>query len=225
VSLNRSKAVLELGKRLVAQLDDDDDLLSSWMAHEIAARMQAVEVASGEAKRLAEDACAAAILELWRHRNALPAHQRPFSELEPVIRTIASLDVEGSGYRYFPHALREAAAGNAEGKAKTWLEFAIGLDYTARLLIKSALRSAAELAASSAQAWVDLANRAGADEGVEPLVVRFALDSDNGGESETSKENEVLKERLARIEAFLSVASEMADDLRGKLNAVDKDPA
>ena len=42
VSLARSEAVIELGKKLVAQLDADDDLLASWMAHDIAARMEAV---------------------------------------------------------------------------------------------------------------------------------------------------------------------------------------
>ena len=142
MSLTRSSAVLELGKKIVAQLDGKDDLLASWMAHYIAQRIEEAENASAEAKLTAEDVCANAILELWRYRSYLPNHLRPFGELEPIQRTLASLDVDGTDYRYHPTILHEAATADAEDDAKQWLELAIGLDYSARLLIQSALRSA-----------------------------------------------------------------------------------
>jgi hypothetical protein len=84
-SLDRSRAVIELGKRLVVQLKLGDDLLSQWMAHLIAERMDAVEHALPEARTSAQDACAATVFQLWDHRNSLPAHIRPFRALEVFV--------------------------------------------------------------------------------------------------------------------------------------------
>jgi hypothetical protein len=109
VSLTRSKALLELGQRLVDQLGAGDDLLASWMAHYVAERIEAAENASAEDRGPAQDACAKAILDLWQHRNALPGHLRPLGKLEPVVQAIATLDLDESDYRYYPHALREGA--------------------------------------------------------------------------------------------------------------------
>lgn len=60
MSLNRSRALLELGQRLVAQLRAGDDLLASWMAHYIAEHIEAAENASGEDREPAQGACAKA---------------------------------------------------------------------------------------------------------------------------------------------------------------------
>ena len=40
-SLDRSKAVIDLGKKLVAELKLGDDMMAQWMAHFIAERMDA----------------------------------------------------------------------------------------------------------------------------------------------------------------------------------------
>ncbi len=72
-------------------------------------------------------------------------------ELEPVVRAIASLDVEESDYRYYPDALREAATAHADEETKQWLDLAFGLDYSARLLISFALTSAAQRAVAGSE--------------------------------------------------------------------------
>lgn len=220
MSLTRSRAVLELGKRLVAQLDADDDLLSSWMAHDIAQRIEAAEKAPTEAQAAAHDACAKAILELWRHRDAFPRCAGPLEELEPVVRTLASLDVDRTKYRYFPEALREAATADTDEITKRWLDLAIGLDYTARLLIQFALRSAAHRAASRAESWIELAQQAGADEGAERGVVRFVLGDDEGGKA-NEDQNADLRDKLSRLESLAELATALATDLRTRLDAVD----
>lgn len=165
MSLTRSEAVIQLGKRLVQQLDAGDDLLASWMAHDIAQRIEVAQTAPPEEKDEARNACAKAIFELWEHRSALPKHLRPMGKLEPVIRTIASLDVDQTDHRYYPEALREAAIAEADDATKQWLELAIGLDYSARVLIQFALRSAARSTVSDAESWVRLAREAGTGEG------------------------------------------------------------
>jgi hypothetical protein len=90
--------VLELGKRLVSQLDAADDFLASWMAHYIAQRINDAEKAPDEARAEATDSCAKAILEIWEHRSSLPNQVRPLRDLGPVLRTLASLDVDQTQY-------------------------------------------------------------------------------------------------------------------------------
>ena len=72
MSLIRSEAVIALGKRLVAQLGAKGDVLTSWMAHHVADLMARAEAAPPAEKAVAQEACARAVLDLWRHRNVLP---------------------------------------------------------------------------------------------------------------------------------------------------------
>lgn len=217
MSLTRSSAVLELGKKIVAQLDGKDDLLASWMAHYIAQRIEEAENASAEAKPTAEDACAKAILELWRYRSSLPNPLRPFGELEPIQRTLASLDVDETDYRYHPTILREAATADADDDAKQWLELAIELDYSARLLIQSALRAAAQRASSQAEPWVELARRSGADEGVERAIVKFVRGADEETEADRNGLHAELLEQVSRLEEFAELAMLIASNLRAEI--------
>lgn len=221
MSLTRSKAILELGKRLVAQLNTDDDLLASWMAHDIAQRIDAAEKAPTETKATAQDACAKAILELWRYRHALPGHLRPFGELDPLLRTLTSLDVDHTDYRYCAPALRKAATADADGVTKQWLELAIGLDQTARLLIQFALRSAARNAASKAKPWVELALQAGADESAEEIIIKFVLRGDGAAEVDEDMQDDVLLDKLSQVESFANLATSLVRDFQAQLGSDD----
>lgn len=217
VSLGRSKAIVELGKRLVKQLKiDSHDILSSWMAHHIAEQINNVEKHPSEPEMA--EACSQAILSLWRHRSALPEHIRPLSELEPTLRTLSALDVNKEKYHFYQLALREAETAYADDASKEWLELAIGLDYSARLLIGYALRSAAERAASKSESWVKLALEAGESEGVESHLVRFILYAD-----EEEKEEDIilaaLEEKLTKLEGFVALANVLIDDLKAQLEA------
>ena len=127
MSLDRSEAIIELGKRLVTQLSiNDQDILSSWMAHHIAELIKEAEQCADDSA--ATEACSTAILSLWGHRSALPEHLRPLGELEPVLRTIVALDVNNDEHHFYGTALREAAVADVEGDAREWLDLAIGLD-------------------------------------------------------------------------------------------------
>lgn len=222
VSLTRSKAVLELGKKLVDQLDFKDDLLASWMAHYLAQRIDMAEKAPAEAKEKAHVDCAKAILELWKYRDTIPRHLRPLGELEPVLRVLASLDVEQIDYRYYPQALREAATADVDEETKQWLDLAMGIDYTARLLIQFALRSASHQAASKAEPWVELARQAGAEEGAERPIVKLILGNNEAGETDKHKQDAALIDKLSRLEGLADLASHLASELRAELGSGDE---
>jgi hypothetical protein len=214
----RSDAVMELGKRLVAELKVGDDLLGSWMAHHVARQMQLAQVAPSSEKGALEENCARQILELWRYRDSLPRQPKPLQDLQPILQTLVSLDVDQPGFRYAREALRAAALESTEGETKQWLDLAFGVDYTARLLIGFALRVAALGAAPNVAPWVKLAEDAGASEDVLPAVVRFLLNSDaklRGEESETA----ALRDKLRRLEEFTRLATMLADDLRKQIES------
>jgi hypothetical protein len=184
------------------------------MAHYVAERIEAAEKAPAEVKSAAQDDCAKAILELWRHKNSLPSRLRLFRELEPIQRTLAVLDVCSRDHRYYPAVLREAATADADDDAKEWLELAIGLDYSARLLIQFALRSAAHRAASQAAPWVELALKAGADEDAESAIVKFVREVDGDDEIDETAPSAALLEKLSRLESYARLALMLAKDLR-----------
>lgn len=223
MSLTRSEAVLQLGERLVAQLGCDDDIISSWLAHDIAGLMKKAAEAPDDVREAANRECSEAILTLWRHRDVFPAPVRPFRELEPAVRALNSLDVENTEYRYYPEALREAAAAGADESAKRWIDLALGLDYTARVLIQFALRSAAGNAAAEAEPWVDLAREAGASEGVEATVVEFVRAGDARELAQDRRDREVLLDRLSRLEGFARLADHLSNELRGQIDDPDRE--
>jgi hypothetical protein len=101
-----SDAVIALGKRLVEELElgDSVDTLGRWMAHYIAELIVKVEAARSEERDKLSSCCAAAILDLWRHRSVLPNGKRPFEEIEPILRAIQSLDPEDDIPRYWRSA-------------------------------------------------------------------------------------------------------------------------
>ena len=211
--------MLELGKRLVSQLDASDDFLASWMAHHVAQRIKDAEESPKEGRAAATEACAKAILELWEHRSALPDQARPLRDLDPVMRTLASLDVDQTRFRYHPELLREVEMAAADEGAKKWLELAIGLDHSARLLIQFVLRAAAQEATARAKPWVELAASAGANDYAERSVVKFILDTDD--ETRESASESALRDRLVRLESFVGLAKVVIGEIRAQLRADD----
>jgi hypothetical protein len=215
VSLSRSEAVIQLGKALVERLGDSEDILSAWMAHDIAALMDAAQTAAaagrGAAAAAAAAACRTAVLELWAHRNDMPAHLQPLRELEPILRTLAYLALDQEDFRYFPPALRAAATAGAEGEAKSWLDLALGLDDSARTLVRFALRNAALHAAANTAPWVTLAQQAGAAMDREALPIRLLVTTD---EPADRKELQALGAQIKRLEGFIQSAAVLADHLK-----------
>lgn len=216
-SLDRSKAVIDLGKRLVTELKLGDDLLARWMAHLIAERMDAAERASPETRASAQDACKEAIFSLWDHRNSLPPHLRPFRELEPILRTLASLDVSsGTLFRYFPRHPSNEDLEAAQADQNRLLDTAVNLDYSARTLIQFLLSAAAQQAADKVMPWVEAAIEAGTDAMLEIRIVEFVSDGAKGpGTEEVARK--ALQEKIEKLEAFSQTATSVAAELRRQL--------
>lgn len=224
-SLDRSKAVIDLGKRLVAELNLSDDMMAQWMAHLIAERMDAAEHTSPEARASAQDACARVIFELWAHRNSLPSHIRPLRELEPLLQTLASLDVDnGPRFRYFPQHPSEVELEGAETQGSQLLKAAVSLDYSARVLIQYLLSSEAESVGAKVIPWLDAAINAEADAVLEARVVEFVTAGAKlPGADEVARK--ALLDKIEKLEAFSQLATAVAAELKSKLDPPAEDEA
>jgi hypothetical protein len=218
----RSEAIFELGKKLVEELGPDQsvDTLARWMAHYSAELIQAAEAANGEERQAKTAECASAILDLWEHRGRFPKGMRPFEELDPILRTLESLDLNADALRYY-HSRIDLIDEKGEGaEARQWLNIAKRLDYSARALICYCLACAAESALDKSAEWVALAEAAGVDKGSEFPIVRFVasemelLNADNPND----EERKMIEDRIARLEAFQAMSCEVVAHLRQRLD-------
>jgi hypothetical protein len=212
--LERSKALLAMGKRLVTALRSDDDLISDWMAHLIAERMQAAEASTGAERQAAEQACAQEIMRLWEHRYMAPEGVNPLGDFVPLARAIESLEPGERRFRYAGNVLSLANDDTEEG-CTNWLEFAKKADHAARDVIRFALNRAADeiTADEELQKALSEAIDAQLDVNLEILLIQSIR---RGGieEEVVDVRDKVTRAQAARLEAFASMVSQVARDLR-----------
>lgn len=220
--LQRSSEVLDLGSQLAARLEESEDLLGSWMSHYVAELIDAAKNAPPDTKPAAQEACARAIFELWRHRASWPDKARLFVELEPVIETLASLSLEEGTPRYYARAQREGGSDSTDDDARRWLEFAGHVDNAARYLIAVSLRSAAHVAAETAKPWAELAKQAGAEQRIELPVINFLLSGDTETIEDQRARVTALQLRLKKLQSFLRIGVALASELREQLRQEDE---
>jgi len=221
----RSEAVLELGKRIVDDLglDQTADTLGRWMAHYIAELIHNAETAGVKERPAIMKKCADAILNLWEHRHQLPVGKRPFEDLEPILRALASLDPADDTPRYFRPARTMANEKDENSETRKWLELSNDIDYSAKSLIRYCLVQAAQTALDKSREWVTLAEAAKADEGVDFAVTNFIVEESNllTAAELDEKAQEQLKERIKRLSNFRKLAAVLISELRQQLKQSD----
>lgn len=215
-SLDRSKAVIELGRRIVSGLKLGDDVTAQWMAHLVAEKISAAEQASETAQDAAVADCVEVVLKLWAHRYTLPPYMRPLRELDPLLRTLNSLGVnEGSELRFFARPPSSEELEGATEDEKELFEFAIGIDHVARELIRHALCLAAERSVDVVKPWLEEAFKGSLEAPVELRISRFVAEGLLKGQ-EKAKQQAML-DRIDRLESFANAALFLAGEMRKAL--------
>jgi hypothetical protein len=215
-----SEAIVDLGKRLIGELKlvQSTDTLARWMVHYVAELITAAETATGDERTRAQEKCAAAILELWRHRHELPDGTRPFEHAAPVMRAIQALDPDDTSPRHW-RTIRGGAEKGGDGETKRWLDTATSIDANAPLLVALCLVRAAGNLDDEIE-WVKAARAADVDLGVEDLVINFVgAQGDIVAERVLKFREERIQERLARIAELQRAAQEIADHYETALAA------
>lgn len=215
-SLDRSKAVIELGKRIVAGLKLGDDVTAQWMAHLVAEKISAAEHASETAREAAVAECVDVILKLWAYRYTLPPYMRPLRELDPLLRTLNSLGVnEEDELRFFARPPSSEELEGVTEDEKKLFEFAIGIDHAARELIRHALSVAAERSVDVVKPWLEEAFKGSLEATVELRISRFVAEGLLKGQ-EKAKQRAML-DRIDRLESFANAALFLAGEMRKTL--------
>lgn len=215
-SLDRSKAVIELGKRIVAGLELGGDVTAQWMAHLIAEKIFDAEHASETRRDAAVADCVDVILKLWAHRYTLPPYMRPLRELDPLLRTLNSLGVnEDDELRYFARSPSSEDLEGATEDEKKLFEFAIGIDQVARELIRHALSVAAEQSVDVVKPWLEDALKGSLEAAVELRISTFVAEG-LWKRQEAAKQRALIG-RIDRLESFANAALFLAGEMRKNL--------
>lgn len=223
----QSEQILELGRRLVKELglDNSTDTLGRWMAHHLSDLILRAETAIGNEKRTAQNEAFDAILAIWRHRSELPDGKRPFEDLEPIIRTVESLDPEDERPRYFRPARPPRGESGTTPEQEKWLEAVEGLDYSAKVLIGYCLEEAAGAAVDKAQEWIKLAEGIG-DDGAPEIAIRVVSSpwELEKAPDHNAQQRKLLTDRVKRLRAFIGVAENVAEVLSERLAGLPPAP-
>ena len=215
------KDVLDLGRALVEELglDHSVDTLSRWMAHHIAELIESVETATAEDRKAKTDECATAILNLWEHRHLLPNGKRPFGDMQPILRALASLDPTDDTPRYFRSLRTTVDETEQNTETRKWFDLADDIDYSAKILIRYCLTQAAQTTLDRTKEWVALAEAAGFDDGVEFPAIHTIIDEDNLMKTSEpdDKEQTILEDRIKRLERFEEMSDALTSELRLQL--------
>ena len=212
---------MALGRKLVEELGEGPrvDTLSRWMAHYVAELIDAAENAPAGERATSRRRCFDAILELWSYRAELPDGRRPFENLEPIARTLESLDPDSEIPRYYRSVRRTIDDKENGSDTQTVLDFVDRIDSAARILISYALAEAVRSAMDESKEWVALARHAGVDAGFVDMMNPVGS---GGGKQpdETERERRRLSEHVERLEAFARISARVTDDLRARLDAL-----
>lgn len=215
-SLDRSKAVIEFGKRIVAGLELGDDVVAQWMAHVLAEKISTAEQAPLDTRDAAIAACVEPILKLWANRYTLPPYMRPLKELDPLLHTLESLSLdEANGYRYFARPPNDEEFKGASNEEKELFKFAIGIDHAARELIRYLLSAAAERATDAVRPWLEGAVKGGLDVKVELSISSFVVDGLLRAKEQAQQQ--ATLDRIKKLEGFANAALFLASEMRKTL--------
>lgn len=222
----RFEQVLALGHRLVEELrlERSGDTLGRWIAHHIADLISTAEATEKKERELAQDRCFKAILELWKHRADLPNGQRPFETMEPIARAIKSLDPDDPTPRYFNLGRTVKNEGEEKSDSDKWLEAAISLDFSAKVLIGYCLWQAAQAALDKSEEWVNLAEAAGVEDEAFALIIRFTSDNVQKSTDPDAETRKRLQDRLRKLQSFSERTEILVRHLQTQLQSLGPAP-
>lgn len=220
----RYTAIIQLGKKLVEELELNNsvDTLGRWMAHHIAELIYDAENTTNETMRIAKQfEIRDSVWAFWANRYELPFGNKPFKELEPILRALESLDPENQQPRYFFPNLGLTNREKESTETQKWLKVAENIDSSSKILIDYCLSLAAENSIDKSQEWVELAQKAGLD---DIDLIEFRIFQLRGNPANTthpsSSQRRVLEKRQKNLAAFLSLATQLDEQLKSQLEAL-----
>jgi hypothetical protein len=226
------KRIISLGKALVQELglEPGVDTLSRWMAHYIAEQIASAENTTGKDKSDAELRCFDTILKIWQHRSSLPNGRRPFEDFEPIFHALEKLDPDNRQPYSFILPPSESSKPNNKSESipddvQKWINIALGIDRTARVLIEYVLKQAAINASDEkTKSWLMKSSGIANDEGRQ-IIIRLLAENENkdGKEDSLDKIQEEQEHYLKRRIEILDSFNNFSDSIRKEFSNELKD--
>lgn len=203
-----STAVLELGKLLVAELEQTDTL-GRWIAHYLAERMTSLDQKTGSERDTAEAEVADLILRLWSLRRQLPSDRLPLAEVDEVEAAIERLTPGRRPWAYFGAFATDTEPSPEETETSTTLKAAQLVDRLAGDLVHGLIGRAAALAEEDGAEWTKHAEKLG--DGALRTIRRIRF-TDSGSPDDTENPD-WNSEVIRRATALSSVVSALVTAL------------
>lgn len=218
-------------------LEPGVDTLSRWIAHYITEQIAIADSATGGEKAEAEKRCFDSIMQLWQHRYALPNGRSPFKDFTSIFETLQRLNPENQKPFYIDWEYRWDKPGDENPSdsddAKSWLRMALSIDRTARVLIETVLREAAQHTTNSnIRDWLQRSPDHSRDFDVQ-IIMKLVGGLDLDGEptdqnvEDDSKESvgsfldilskKEIEERIKYLEAFMELATSLRTTFQEEL--------
>ncbi len=209
-----------LGQLIIKQFsleDENEDLISKWMANYIAQKMKTAEQAVGEEKTEAEEKCFKAILALWEHREVWCGNGNPYENLQPIINTINRLNPENSNYFYWNS---DNEYDTVSSEVQQVLDIIKSIDKAARVCLENMFTYALERTVDeNMKNWIKAADKLSDEGGEDVSVLRQFMRKSN---SDAVDLQEKLEKRILILEEFQEKSKELLELYRKEFNENEK---
>lgn len=216
-SLETQQSVINLGKRLIDSFKDDEvDEITAWMCNYIAEKILLAEQTNNEE---AKKECFDTILKLWERHSSFPDGKRPFENLEPIFKTLNSLNPDSQNYRYLPNPFAQFSSAKDDTDSKSWLKMTKVLDKTARILICFCIDQAIkETIDEDTKNWLNEITQL-----LEDPIINIRLFYPDEDESKTNQDKlESLRGKLATMKEFRSLSESIMETIEKEIADLEK---
>jgi hypothetical protein len=234
----QQKAVFELGKLLVKELDLEKsvDTLSRWMAHYVAEKIKYAEaLPDGVKKKSAEKECSTLILDLWKHRWHFKPDRQPLRNFDHLFDILQSLDPEKEALFYYRSDIGQSKKSDNNSfepsELKNLPPFAAQIDKVARIWINYLLHESTSSASNEeVKKMIDLAVKL--PKSIDARIIQFVISDSIEGIDETSIDQEeferkdkikTLNRRIAELQKFKKVNEYLMSQFEKELSKLKND--
>ncbi len=198
------------------------------MAHYIAEQIALAEQETGNEKNDAKKSCFKTILNLWEHHSSFPTGRRPFENFESIFRILDRFDPENTRSLYFSSQNIQSTKSDCTIiEVQKWLDIALDIDRTARVLIDFAFKQAAKNAMDDkTKSWLNKLCGLTGDLDVEVIKRLVLLDQDNQGTEDSTpyikKLENSIKSKIGMLDKFLELSDAVRDALLTEIETISK---
>jgi len=213
--MESSDRVLALGQEIAKNLTNSHDVTGRWIAYYIAELMQKAENAKDEERASIERTCYDTILKLWSHNSSYPADSLPFRDYDAVFKTLMRIDPNNETPFY---ARNDVAAPNENSDAQIYLDMALVIDDSVRILFEQILECViqakpGDVAIGYVKALLGLED----DDSLHlHTILRslYSMETEIDAESANRKQ---IEDKIAKLEFLSHFTQDTLDSLRQQL--------